>query len=380
MTLEKNGHDVARKDINDQSERSSSGNVNHSDIVSKEDSLGFTQSLAHEKRPSEDEDKFCPVENERSELVNGKRRVNASISSNKYGSSNNLGEQSETAVSVKGVHATNITEKTDISSSSIQPKEANSNKENIINQRDKPSVSDSEIIRDSESQKINERLAAVEKAHVRSGSKEITSESNRKENASQVNASDSKNATDDEWQEMPAVAEYDIYDDYGRLIARGSVDEQVEVQGYNNLGSAAKGYTRVQIDEDAQSATSMDDNTAYLFKETGKDLMDDEEEARNPMEQMQATKDLLTDGQRIAYVGITRLATVEMINELNQLERTKKIKKEVDMAVESMKTWSLEIMVRLHGHMNISSAGILTFLSVTHCIWRNTNRSRASHD
>ena len=163
----------------------------------------------------------------------------------------------------------------------------------------------------------------------------------------------------DEWLEMPAISEYDVYDDDGRLVARGSVEEKEEKISYNGLGGAAKGYTRVQIDEDAQSATSMDDNTAYLFKEPGKDLQDDDEEARNPIEQMQATKNLLTDGQRIAYVGVTRLAMIEMSNELEQLERTKKIKKEVDIAVESMKLWSQKIMVRLHSHMDISSAGMV---------------------
>ncbi|KAK2873511.1 hypothetical protein FQN49_002308, partial [Arthroderma sp. PD_2] len=65
---------------------------------------------------------------------------------------------------------------------------------------------------------------------------------------------------DDTWHDMPALGEFDVYDDYGRIVARGAKDED-EDAAYQGLGGAGKGYTRVQIDEDAQSATSLDENT-----------------------------------------------------------------------------------------------------------------------
>ena len=159
---------------------------------------------------------------------------------------------------------------------------------------------------------------------------------------------------EEEWQAMPALGEYDIYDDDGRLVAKGTQDSGDE----GDHGGASKGYTRVQIDDDAKSATSMDENTNYLFKEKGSNLMEEEEEQlRDPLAQMQATKDMLTEGQRIAYVGVARLAMIQLLNELNDFSsENKQVKKDVASALESMKMWSQKMMVRLYGHMDIDAA------------------------
>lgn len=159
------------------------------------------------------------------------------------------------------------------------------------------------------------------------------------------------------WQEMPALAAYDLYDDDGRLVAREARESDEEANAYTGLGGAGKGYTRVQIDEDALSATSMDENTNYLFKPKDGEAIEDEDEQRDPLAQMQATKDLLTEGQRIAYVGVARLAMAIMIKELEDIEGTKGTKKELRIAIESMKMWSQQMMVRLYSHMEIDSSG-----------------------
>ena len=156
---------------------------------------------------------------------------------------------------------------------------------------------------------------------------------------------------------MPAYAQYDIYDDDGKLIAReAGSDDDIH---YGALGGAGKGYTRINMDEDAESATSMDENTKYLFKETGTNVADeDDEEGRDPLAQMQATKDLLTEMQRIAYVGLTKLAIASMVKEAEEIESTKGTKKELQVAAEALKMWSQKMMVRLYAHMEISSAGM----------------------
>lgn len=164
---------------------------------------------------------------------------------------------------------------------------------------------------------------------------------------------------EEEWQDMPAFAPYDLYDDNGKLVAREARESDDEANAYSGLGGAGRGYTRVQIDEDAQSATSMDDNTEYLFKKKGTNFIDEDDEQRDPLAQMQATKDLLTEGQRIAYVGVTRLAMAEMVKELEDIEGTKATKKELRIAFESMKMWSQKMMVRLYAHMEIDSSGEL---------------------
>lgn len=161
---------------------------------------------------------------------------------------------------------------------------------------------------------------------------------------------------EEEWKDMPAFAPYDLYDDDNRLVAREEKDSDGEGNAYTGLGGAEKGYTRVQVDEDARSATSMDDNTDYLFKPKGTDLADDDEEQRDPLAQLQATKNLLTEGQRIAYVGVTRLAMAKMVKELDDVESTKNTKKGLALAAESIKKWSQQMMVRLYMHMDVDSS------------------------
>ncbi|MCJ1306553.1 hypothetical protein MMC25_000196 [Agyrium rufum] len=161
---------------------------------------------------------------------------------------------------------------------------------------------------------------------------------------------------EDEWQDMPAYGKYDVFDDDGNLVARGATDADIVSDNYAGLGGAGKGYTRVQIDDDAQSATSMDENTSYLFKEKSATVIDEDEDQRDPLAQMQATKDMLTEGQRIAYVGVVRLAMIIMSKEVEKATAVKAVKKDVVMAVESMQRWSQKMMVRLYGHMEISSS------------------------
>jgi hypothetical protein len=162
---------------------------------------------------------------------------------------------------------------------------------------------------------------------------------------------------EDKWETMPAYAPFDIYDDNNKLIAKEQDDSGDETLQYGTLGGAGKGYTRVQLDDDAQSVTSMDDNTAYLFKETGTNVADEDDDLRDASSQMQATKELLTEGQRIAYVGIVRLAMIEMVKEADGLEHTRGAKKVIELTVEMLKMWSQKMMVRLYSHMEVESAG-----------------------
>lgn len=160
------------------------------------------------------------------------------------------------------------------------------------------------------------------------------------------------------WQDMPAYAPYDIYDDNNKLIAREYHEDENDSYGYSGLGGAGKGYTKILLDDDAESVTSLDEHTQYLFKEAGggtsTSIVDDEQ--RDAVSQLQATKELLTEGQRIAYVGLTRLELSSMIKEAESIEATPKTKKHVTMAAENMKMWAQKMMIRLYTHMDISPA------------------------
>jgi hypothetical protein len=84
---------------------------------------------------------------------------------------------------------------------------------------------------------------------------------------------------------------------------------------------------------------------------------DDDDTQRDAVSQLQATKELLTEGQRIAYVGLTRLELSSMLKDAEELVQTSsKSKKKTAVAAESMKMWSQKMMIRLYSHMDISSA------------------------
>ncbi|KAJ5085884.1 hypothetical protein N7532_010655 [Penicillium argentinense] len=159
-----------------------------------------------------------------------------------------------------------------------------------------------------------------------------------------------------DWKSMPALGEFDYYDDYGRLIAKGAQEDGDDAV-YSGLGGAGKGYTRVQVDEDAQSATSMDEDTSYLFKDSAQNsagLVG--EEYRDSVSQLQATKDFLNETQKIAYVGVVRLAIHEMTLELKKLPVTKNTRKSHQKAFDNMRKWGQAMMGRLYIHMDINSA------------------------
>lgn len=103
-------------------------------------------------------------------------------------------------------------------------------------------------------------------------------------------------------------------------------------------------YTRLELDDDPdEDEISM--QTQYLFNE---------DKGMTPLAQMQATKTLLTEGQRIAYVGLCRLVAREMVQ---TLKIAAKGAKELDPATESTQNWSNKIMGRLYRHMEVDTAG-----------------------
>lgn len=102
-------------------------------------------------------------------------------------------------------------------------------------------------------------------------------------------------------------------------------------------------YTRVRLtEEDDQDEVHL--RTRYLF---------DEDKAMTPLSQMQATKGLLTEAQRIAYVGLCALTCLEMSDGLRAANQ-----KELNRAIKNMELWALKIMGRLYYHMELATEGV----------------------
>lgn len=172
---------------------------------------------------------------------------------------------------------------------------------------------------------------------------------------------------DDEegWQEMPVIKE----DDFG-----GGLDEE-DRKKYHYMPSSKKPlesastagnatgnlidfddegvewrsktdqneneYTRLRINEEDE-ADEVHLRTRYLF---------DEDKAMTPLNQMQATKNMLTEAQRIAYVGVCALTAKEMVQKLKTTKR-----KELKASFQDMELWAMKIMGRLYYHMELETA------------------------
>ncbi|KAK9430739.1 hypothetical protein V1505DRAFT_92300 [Lipomyces doorenjongii] len=181
----------------------------------------------------------------------------------------------------------------------------------------------------------------------------VTTDANG-ENVFEKQAADEsvENSTnEDGWQEMPVYASHDIYDDDGNIIAHEEVPSEDEEEENKRRGGAGKGYTRVTLDEeDAEYAGYIDESTKYLFHDDDPTDI----QARNPLNQMHATKELLTDSQRIAYVGLCKLAMVDMATDLARKKGSQKIARYMSIAYGSMAMWSQKMIMRLYAHMDIT--------------------------
>ncbi|KAF7971035.1 hypothetical protein HWV62_22239, partial [Athelia sp. TMB] len=183
-----------------------------------------------------------------------------------------------------------------------------------------------------------------------------------KTTASQPNPFDFDDDDEEGWQEMPVVREDALAsgldeEDRKKYHYVASAKDTVTAGGANATGNLIdvddrgnewrskaelkeSEYTRLRINEE-DDADEVHLRTRYLF---------DEDKAMTPLSQMQATKNLLTEAQRIAYVGVCALTSREMSKTLEGVRR-----KELKTAVKSMELWAMKIMGRLYYHMELET-------------------------
>jgi hypothetical protein len=167
---------------------------------------------------------------------------------------------------------------------------------------------------------------------------------------------------DEGWEEMPVVREDKFasgldeedqkkyhYTPSAKVAsavnATGNLID-VDESGYewrSKLDQNESEYTRLRVNEEDET-DEVHMRTKYLF---------DEDKAMTPLSQMQATKNLLTEAQRIAYVGLCALITQEMSQSLKRPNR-----KEFKAAVQNMDLWAMKIMGRLYYHMELETQGM----------------------
>ena len=177
---------------------------------------------------------------------------------------------------------------------------------------------------------------------------------------------------DEGWQEMPVVREdrstIDLDEEDQKKYhykPSSKFDSESNATGnlldYDEMGNEwrAKGdmnendYTRLRVNEEDET-DEVHLRTKYLF---------DEDKAMTPLSQMQATKNLLTEAQRIAYVGLCALTSREMAQKLKLAKR-----KELQASSANLELWSLKIMGRLYYHMELETQGACFRSSCKHTL------------
>src|SRR6266550_4726412 len=177
---------------------------------------------------------------------------------------------------------------------------------------------------------------------------------------------------DDGWQDMPVIRDDEFaggLDEEDRkkyhyvapasakqINATGNLidfdDSGQEWRTKNEKDLDENEYTRLRINEEDDS-DEVHLRTKYLF---------DEDKAMTPLSQMQATQNLLTEAQRIAYVGLCALTVREMSDSLTAYGW-----KELKLATANMDLWALKIMGRLYYHMELAAEGTSVSLLPLFC-------------
>ncbi|KAI6154280.1 hypothetical protein BKA82DRAFT_4099517 [Pisolithus tinctorius] len=186
--------------------------------------------------------------------------------------------------------------------------------------------------------------------------------------STRVHSSQNHNWLDDDgddegWQDMPVVKEDDLacaldeedqkkyhYVQPAKKNATGTTGnatgnlidfDDTGVEWRSKAEQNENEYTRLRIEEE-DDADEVNLRTRYLF---------DEDKAMTPLSQMQTTKNMLTEAQRIAYVGLCALTAKEMVKQLKRSNR-----KELKPAAQNMELWMMKILGRLYYHMELETA------------------------
>lgn len=128
--------------------------------------------------------------------------------------------------------------------------------------------------------------------------------------------------------------------------------------GPSQAAPDTEGYTQLRLDEDEEEY-ELQIATDYLFQEDLNRIGEHEDDpAAAPISQLALTKRLLSEPQKIAYVGLCSTLSHEMLAETERLPM-----KDRQAAVQSGKEWALRVMIRLYQHLDIEPTGTSRWLT-----------------
>lgn len=192
---------------------------------------------------------------------------------------------------------------------------------------------------------------------------------------------------EDGWQDMGTANDDVVFGEKGEVVVDTQDNEAV------HASAEAYGYTRIAAEEEAKMYHESDKKTNFLFKASspkrsaavvqdrnaekdtlnGDDDDDDDDvssidelydvhrEDHTAIDQLKTTKKLLTDAEKLAYLGLVKLVMNEMATQLATWGALKychsarsKFAKRMITAQTMMGTWSKTMLERLYAHLDVS--------------------------
>lgn len=231
---------------------------------------------------------------------------------------------------------------------------------------------------------------------------------NGKDEGDGVSDSDS----DSGWQIIPAIASYEIYDEKGQLSVQPYEMRHLQTPSQEALSSADRntkatfGYTKIAAEEQAQRSFQSNRKTDFLFdrkklrsdsskgtlgsgekETTGMDedtdsselwegddettFYDEYEDDVEPTDEMNsntqldATKNMLTEKEKLAYVGAVNVLLNQVCTELatlclcvDNITSHRKLARRLQIAQKDAAAWKTDILQRIYTHLSISDEEI----------------------
>lgn len=178
---------------------------------------------------------------------------------------------------------------------------------------------------------------------------------------------DGKNS---DWKSMKKISSFDFYDERGGL--EFTTDQRFE--NFDNMADF-RAYTKIDTEEQIAKYDELDKQTNFLFEinqnqktrlEVAHYGQDDEsgydsdeyyhEDNIDSDETLEGTKEMLTEAQRFAYVGIAKLIAVDMATDLAMLQRksSNKLARSLNGSQKNFANWTMYIMGKLYEHMDLN--------------------------
>lgn len=173
------------------------------------------------------------------------------------------------------------------------------------------------------------------------------------------------------WQSMKKVSAFDYYNE------RGDLEFETDHR-FDSLDNkpTSRGYTKIDTEEQLAKYSVLNRKTDFLFQiraeskiekqanyqmedleYISEDDLEFEDDNLDSAETLEGTKGMLTESQKFAYVGIVKLATVDMATSLARLrfKSSKSLAKKLSLSQRHFANWTMYIMTKLYDHMDLNA-------------------------